>query len=294
MREKMGISEELKSTIRIFQETEMTEYHIYSTLADRVASEKNSRMLKKIAEDERRHAIFWKTYSDEEIKPNRFKVFYYSLAARFLGFTFAVKLMEKGEEKAQENYAQVIDAIPEAELIFQEEQEHETELLQMLDEDLLRYMGSIVLGLNDALVELTGALAGLTLALQKTQLIAMTGLITGLAAALSMGASEYLSTKSEDNTKNPVRASIYTGSTYVVTVIVLILPYLIIPNYYVALGLTLIAAILIIAAFNFYLSVAKDLSFKQRFLEMTLLSFGVTAISFIIGYIIRVFIGVDV
>jgi VIT1/CCC1 family predicted Fe2+/Mn2+ transporter len=289
----MEISKELKRTIRIFQEAEMTEYYVYSILADRIDSEKNSQMLKKIAEDERRHAIFWKTYSGEEIKPNRFKVFYYSLAARFLGFTFVVKLMEKGEEKAQANYATVIETIPEAKFIFQEEQEHEKDLLQMLDEDLLRYMGSIVLGLNDALVELTGALAGLTLALQKTKLIAMTGLITGLAAALSMGASEYLSTKSEDNTKNPVRASIYTGSTYVVTVLILILPYLVIPNYYFALGLTLLAAILIIAAFNFYLSVTKDISFKHRFFEMILLSFGVTAISFIIGYVIRTFIGVD-
>ena len=70
-----------------------------------------------------------------------------------------------------------------------------------------RYTGSIVLGLNDALVELTGALAGLTLALQDTKLIALTGSITGIAAALSMGASEYLSTKSEDVDRSPVKAS---------------------------------------------------------------------------------------
>ena len=42
---------------------------------------------------------------------------------------------------------------------------NESALLQLLDEEKLRYTGSIVLGLNDVLVELTGALAGLTLAL---------------------------------------------------------------------------------------------------------------------------------
>jgi VIT1/CCC1 family predicted Fe2+/Mn2+ transporter len=290
----MELTRELKDKIRIFQETEITEYHVYSKLARSVESDKNRKMLEKIADDERRHAIFWQDYSGEKIEPNHFKVFLYSLAARFLGFTFTVKLMEKGEEKAQENYEQVIEAIPEAEVIFQEELEHENKLLEMLDEDLLRYIGSIVLGLNDALVELTGALAGLTLALQNTRLIAMTGLITGLAAALSMGASEYLSTKSEETHKNPVRASIYTGSAYVVTVIFLILPYLLIPNYYVALGATLLAAILIIASFNYYLSIAKDLSFKVRFLEMVIISFGVAAFSFIMGYLIRTFLGVDV
>jgi VIT1/CCC1 family predicted Fe2+/Mn2+ transporter len=150
------------------------------------------------------------------------------------------------------------------------------------------------LGLNDALVELTGVLAGLTLALQNTRLIAMTGLITGLAAALSMGASEYLSTKSEETSKNPMRASIYTGSAYVVTVLFLILPYLIVSNYYIALGSTLLAAILIIASFNYYVSIAKDLSFRRRFLEMIILSFGVAAFSFVMGYVIRTFLGVDV
>jgi VIT1/CCC1 family predicted Fe2+/Mn2+ transporter len=290
----MELTKELKDKIRIFQETEITEYHIYSRLARMMESEENRKLLEKIAQDERRHAIFWQEYSHEMINPNRVKVFFYTLTARILGLTFSVKLMEKGEEKAQKNYEQVIEAIPESEIIFQEEIEHENELLEMLDEDLLRYIGSIVLGLNDALVELTGALSGLTLALQNTRLIAMTGLITGLAAALSMAASEYLSTKSEETSRNPIRASIYTGSAYVVTVLILILPYLILPNYYIALGATLLAAVLIIASFNYYISIAKDLSFKKRFLEMIIISFGVAVFSFLIGYVIRTFLGVDV
>jgi len=290
----VDLTQELIRTIRLFQETEITEHHIYSRLARRLRSEQNRHVLEKIAEDERRHALFWQKYTKEDIKPSQLKALFYSLMGRFLGFTFVVKLMEKGEEKAQENYSQVIQAIPEAEHIFREEQEHEKELLEMLDEELLRYIGSIVLGLNDALVELTGALAGLTLALQNTRLIAMTGLITGLAAALSMGASEYLSTKSEGTSKNPIRASIYTGSTYVVTVAFLILPYLIFSNYYIALACTLLVAIIIIASYNYYISIAKDLSFRKRFLEMILLSFSVATFSFIMGYLIRTLLGVDV
>ena len=289
----MELTEDLIRKIHLFQETEITEYHIYSKLAQRIESPDNQRMLLKIAEDERQHAEFWQRYTKKPLKPNAFKVVFYTIISRILGFTFGVKLMERGEEKAQANYEEVIEAIPEAAPIFQEELEHEQELLDMLDEELLRYVGSIVLGLNDALVELTGALAGLTLALQNTRLIAMTGLITGLAAALSMGASEYLSTKAEETSKNPFRASIYTGGAYVVTVIILILPYLIFADFYVALALTMLAAILIIASFNYYLSIAKDLSFKKRFLEMALISLGVTVISFGIGFIIRTFLGVD-
>jgi VIT1/CCC1 family predicted Fe2+/Mn2+ transporter len=291
---QVQLSDSLLRKIRTFQETEITEYHIYAKLAKRIDSPENRATLEKIAEDERLHAAFWQKYSKEAIKPNQLKVFFYTLISHIMGFTFAVKLMEKGEEKAQQNYEQVIERIPESEPIFIEEQEHEQQLLGMLDEELLRYMGSIVLGLNDALVELTGALAGLTLALQNTRLVAMTGLITGLAAALSMGASEYLSTKSEESTKNPLRASFYTGGAYVITVILLILPYLIFADYYLALGFTLVAAIFIIASFNYYLSIAKDLSFRKRFLEMAIISLAITIISFGIGYVIRTFLGVEI
>jgi VIT1/CCC1 family predicted Fe2+/Mn2+ transporter len=184
--------------------------------------------------------------------------------------------------------------VPEAGRILQDEDAHETALLGMLDEERLRYAGSIVLGLNDALVELTGALAGLTLALQNTQLIALTGLITGSAAALSMAASEYLSTRSEAGSRNPVRAALYTGAAYVLVVALLILPYLWIADYYLALACTLLAAVAVIAFFNYYISVAKDEAFRARFLEMLLLSFGVAAFSFLVGYALRRIFGIEV
>lgn len=171
-----------------------------------------------------------------------------------------------------------------------------------LGEERLRYTGSMVLGLNDALVELTGALAGLTLALRDARLIALTGSVTGLAAALSMAASSYLSTKSEETTptrsgapgKNPLKASVYTGTAYILTVLVLILPYLVLSNYYVSLACTLASAIAIIAGFNYYISVARSEPFKGRFLEMAGLSLGVAAFSFLVGFLLRTLLGVDV
>ena len=152
----------------------------------------------------------------------------------------------------------------------------------------------MVLGLNDALVELTGTLAGLTFALKNTRLVALAGLITGIAASLSMAASEYLSARTEQEGSHALKSSLYTGGAYVFTVIFLVLPYLVFSSYVLSLVFTIIAAIFIILVFNFYISVAKDLPFKQRFLEMAGISLGVAVISFIIGYLIRLFLGVDV
>jgi VIT1/CCC1 family predicted Fe2+/Mn2+ transporter len=211
-----------------------------------------------------------------------------------LGFTFGVKLMERGEEAAQQNYGQITAVIPEAATFMHEEEIHEAKLLAMLDEEHLRYAGSVVLGLNDALVELTGALAGLTLALQNTALIALTGLITGIAASLSMAASEYLATRSEETEKHPFRAAVYTGIAYIFTVVLLILPYLLLENYYICLAVALGTAVIIIALFNYYISVAKDVSFRERFLEMAGLSLGVAGLSFVIGYLVRTLLGIEV
>jgi VIT1/CCC1 family predicted Fe2+/Mn2+ transporter len=152
----------------------------------------------------------------------------------------------------------------------------------------------VVLGLNDALVELTGALAGLTLAFRDVQVIALSGLVTGIAASFSMGASEYLSTRSEDTDKNPVKAAVYTFIAYIVTVALLILPYLLLDNKFVCLGIALAVSVTIIAVFNFYLSVAKDQPFAKRFFEMAGLSLGVAALSFLIGFLISNWLGVNI
>jgi VIT1/CCC1 family predicted Fe2+/Mn2+ transporter len=290
----MAITKEIRERLLAYQEDEITEHHIYLMLAKAVKSPENSRVLAEIADDELRHYRTWRTYTQQDVKPDKLKVWKYHWISRILGFTFGVKLMERGEESAQDSYEQLRGTIPEAEAILREESEHEVALLELLDEERLRYMGSIVLGLNDALVELTGALAGLTLALQNTKLIALTGLIMGIAAALSMAASEYLSTKSEETEKHPVRASAYTGVAYVGTVLILILPYLILENFYLCLGCTLVAAVLIIGFFNYYISVAKDVPFGRRFLEMTGVSLGVAALSFLIGFVIRSFLGVEI
>ena len=290
----MTQEESIGHLIESFQRIEITEHNIYKRLARSIKDPENSKILHQIADDELRHYADWKNYTQRDIKPDMWNVWKYYLISRILGFTFGIKLMERGEERAQANYAQLKGKIPDIDKWIHEEEVHEQRLLEMLDEERLRYAGSVVLGLNDALVELTGALAGLTLALQNVKLIALSGLITGIAASLSMAASEYLSTRSEVTDKHPVRAAVYTGIAYIITVTLLVLPYLLISNYIVDLVITLILAVLIIAGFNYYISVAKDEAFRPRFLEMAGLSLGVATFSFIIGYFIRLWLGVDV
>ncbi len=277
-----------------YQRNEITEYHIYRNIAAQVKDEANRRVLERIANEEMGHYRTWRSYTGQEVEPDRRRIFKYTTLSRLFGFTFAVKLMEQGESAAQANYKALIPYIPAAKQVMDDEDAHEQQILALLDEEHLRYTGSMVLGLNDALVELTGALAGFTLALQDTHLIALTGSITGIAAALSMAASEYLSTKAEGTAKDPLKASLYTGIAYILTVLLLIAPYLLFANYYLCLAAALMVAVVIIAIFNYYIAVAKDEPFRARFLEMTGLSFGVSLFSFFVGYLLRTVFHIEV
>lgn len=289
------LSDPIKKLVEKMQIDEITEYYIYSKVAKGIKNDNNRKVLEKIANEEKAHSYVWKKYTNKEAKPKKLKVFWYVLISRILGFTFALKLLEKGEEAAGVNYDIIAKEIPKAKEIADDEDRHEKELLELLDEEKLKYVGSMVLGLNDALVELTGTLAGLSLAIQNTRIIALSGLITGISATLSMASSEFLSARSEGR-KDALKSCTYTGIAYLFTVIILILPFLLLPpeDYLVALGIMIASVVLIIAGFNYYISIAKDLKFKRRFLEMTGISLGVAVISFGIGILVKKFLGIDI
>ena len=288
------VSQEALAIIRKMQQNELTESAIYGKIAKFAKGDENKKTLMRLAQEEKAHYEIWKKYTGQELQPESGKVFWYSLIARVLGFTFAVKLMERGEEGAQEEYALLLQEVEESSHIRSQEEEHEQALLAMLDEERLQYVGSMVLGLNDALVELTGSLAGFTFAMQNTRLIALSGLIIGISATFSMASSEFLAARSEGRS-DALKSCSYTGIAYLLTVVLLVAPYLIFPTgqYIMALVCMLAIVILIIAGFTYYTSVAQDQPFRSRFLEMALISIGVAVMSFFVGIAAKKFLGVD-
>ncbi|MFH1441483.1 MAG: VIT1/CCC1 transporter family protein [Candidatus Omnitrophota bacterium] len=290
---KDNLSAEIYNKILRIQKNEITEHVIYKNLALEIKDENNRKILQNISDDELSHYDFWKDFTNKDVPVSRFKIFFYSFLAKAFGLSFGLKLMEGGEESAQEVYDKLKDIDPAVEKVIHDEERHEREVLNLIDEERLKYTGSIILGLNDALVELTGALSGFTLALQKPKLIAIVGLITGIAASLSMAGSEYLSTK-EEAVRNPVKACVYTGLAYILTVLLLVSPFFILNNPFLALGLTVSFVALVIFIFTFYVSVAKGINFKTRFSEMLGIALGVTVLNFIIGLLIRKYLNIDI
>jgi VIT1/CCC1 family predicted Fe2+/Mn2+ transporter len=287
----------LQKKLLLAQRNEISEYHTYSWLAKRTKDSRNQEILERIANEELSHYNIIKNLTQTEVKPRWFWVHRYRFISRLFGLSFGLRLMERGERKAENVYAELEKEIPEISKLLADEQNHENEILKLIKEERIEYAGSMVLGLNDALVELTGALAGLTLALQNSKIVAMTGFITGIAASLSMAASGYLSAREEadiNTIKNPLKSATYTGIAYIITVLILISPYLFLNNVYVSAAVMLALSILIILCYNFYITTAKDLKLWRRFGEMALISLGVACISFLIGILARIIFGVEI
>ena len=289
------ISKELKKQLLGMQQDELTGSMLYANMAARQKDEQNRTVFQDISRAERGHYETWKSYTGQDVAPNRVRIALFGLLSRVLGVTFTIKLFEKGEGAGISELKRIEQELPEARAILAEEEEHEQRLMSLIDEERLHYVGSIVLGLNDALVELTGTIAGLTFALANCRLVALSGLITGVSATLSMAASNYLAQRAEGNAK-ALKSSLYTGVAYLVAVFFIVLPYLLLPNdqYILAFGIMIAAVILMILGFNYYTSVAQDTPFFKRLAEMALISLGVAALSFAIGLAAKALLGISV
>jgi vacuolar iron transporter family protein len=288
------ISAELKKKLLAAQRNEITEYIVYGRLAGLVKDKAHAEILQRIAQDELMHYEYFKKMTGEDVGPDNFKVFYFVNISRAFGLNFGLKLMEQGEDLAGDDYATLRELVPHIEHVMEDEERHENSLINMIQEERLKYVSSVILGLNDALIELTATLAGFTLALQNTKLIGMLGLITGIAAAMSMSASEYLATKHEEEAKDPLKAAVYTGISYIGVVAVLVLPYFLFTNIFISLGLTVVLAVLTIFIFTFYVSVAQGHDFKGKFIEMAALSVVIAGITFLIGLAARNVFGLSI
>lgn len=274
---------------------ELTEAAIYARLAMLEKDLKNKQILESISADEASHARIIKDILGQDCQISSLKISWTVFCARVFGITFTLKAMERGENTASKTYRAILKAYPQLAMIAEDEDRHEAELISMLNDERLNNMGAIVLGLNDALVELTGALAGFTFAIGETSKIAKLGLITGLAAAMSMAASAFLSARADaqaggesgEESGNAIKTAAYTGFAYIITVLLLVAPYILLGSATIALGTMLLAAFGIIAFFNFYLSVARGTSFVRGFSVMAGISTIVALISYGFGYLLR-------
>ena len=149
--------------------------------------------------------------------------------------------------------------------------------------------GAIILGMHDAIVSLTGLIAGLFFAFTDANIIIITCIISSITAALSMGAANYLAVKTQ-NRKTALKSAFYTGGAYIITCILLILPFFIFTYRTSTIVSVILMAIFIIFTFN--RCCYHKQQFYKHFFEMLAICTIVSITAFFIGEIASQIFGV--
>ena len=279
---------------------EFTDSKLYERLSKTVSSTSPfAGVLMHLSETEHVHYEFWKKYApEEEPKVDKVKLYWVLFLRRVLGLTFASRFLDRHESSVVKEYQALAGLIPEAdkaafEEMVADEEEHEKEFAQKIESSAIRYISFVVLGLADALVEITGIHAGSLGIYDKTEIAGLAGVIAGAAASLAMASAAFAQAK--QGFQGSARLSaVYTGISYFVTAIILAAPYFLTPNMIYALGTSLSLAVVILALISYYSTVISGKPFLRDFLEILLIMLGVTVALYCFGYFIRVSTGITI
>lgn len=274
---------------------EYRDSQIYAALLARESDPVFRDTLKKMLTHEKKHFALWREFaSQKEFSVSPLTLRLYLFMRRVLGLTFTLRFLEHAEHNGIELYKEARSHIdgefrPLFNEIIEDETRHEKELIKEIKEEKVEFISSIILGLNDGLIELTGALVGFSFAFSGPRTVALTGLITGIAASLSMASSAYMQARHEQG-KDAKKSALYTGISYITVVILLIVPFFLFAATLSALIVMFAIALVIIFSISYYTAIIFERPFKKQFSEILLFSLGVSLISFLIGSLFQSFL----
>ena len=272
---------------------ELLDHELYARLAARERNERNRKLLEELARDELRHHLFWSKLAGPVRLGlgDRLRLRLLLSLSMLAGKTFTIKLLERGEAATVGEYRRAAaelggELAAELARVIEDEELHESELASSLDELVVRQLGSIALGVSDAIIELTGVLAGFAGYTGSPLQVAAAGLIVGVSAALSMAAAAYSQAKHERG-KNPRTTATFTGLFYMLTVLALVAPLLLGVPTSLGVALSLACALAILAAFSFYSAVIMERPFLREYLENAAVIMAVSLVGYAFGQIVK-------
>jgi VIT1/CCC1 family predicted Fe2+/Mn2+ transporter len=278
-------------------QNEYKDYAVYAALARREKNPVSRKALKVMAESEKSHFEFWKKYAPRTVpKISRLKIWLHVFLRAFLGLTFTLKFHERHEHSVVVSYKSVFGLIPavdrsEFESMLQDEEQHEAYLMGQVREERVKYISFVVLGLADAVVEISGIHAGSLGVYTKTELAGLAGVVAGMAASISMASAAYAQAKQgfEGSAK---WGAIYTGISYMVTAIFLALPYFLTGSMVFALGASVTLGVVLVAMLTYYNAVVSTKGFARQFGELSAIILGASFALYLAGTLIRQLLGI--
>ena len=293
------VSPELARLAAESAQDEYADRSVYLALSRREKNPEFKRALENIASGEQSHYEFWKTYApDVKVSAKKLRTYVIVLIRILLGLTFTLKLLERHEGKLHIRYRKIAESIPPADkhrfqAMMDSEEGQEDLLIGKIQENRVKYMSFIVLGLADAVVEISGIHAGSLGIYGLTELAGLAGVIAGMAASIAMGTAAYAQAK-QGFQGSAKWSAIYTGVSYMITAVLLALPYFLTKNMAGALVTSLVIGVVLVATMTFYDTVISARPFKRQFGEIAGIILAASIALFIIGTIVGQYLGVRI
>ncbi len=291
--------EELTSLAVTSCRNELTEHVVYSRLAASYAKKKPdfAESLNNLAATEKRHYEFWKKHAGgADPRPSGLRIGLVMVLKMVLGTTFAVKFLEGSEQKTIRKYNSVANLIPAEdkpafEAMLLDETEHEVMFANQLKSAAIKYISFIILGLADAIVEISGIHAGSLGLYKSTEITGLAGIVAGASASIAMASAAYAQAKQGFEGK-PSISAVFTGISYFVTAVVLATPYFLTGDKVVALISSVVVAVLVVAFIDYYNSVVSGTSFLRDFGELAGIMLGATVALYFFGSVVASLLGI--
>ena len=289
--EQSFLPPELADVARRACKDEFTDYTVYLALSKYERNPKFRETLAGLGETERVHYEFWRKYApDTRVSAARLRVYSVQLLRLLLGLTFTMKFLERHEGVIVRRYKQVERFIPAEDRsrfdqMVADEEHHENSLMGGIEEGRVKYMAFIVLGLADAVVEVSAIHAGSLGIYRRTEIAGLAGIIAGMAASIAMASAAYAQAQ-QGFSGSAKKSAIYTGVSYLITAVLLAFPYFLTQTQYIALASSLIVGMVLVALITYYDTVISERVFRRQFIELAGIILGATAALYLIGLVI--------
>lgn len=274
---------------------------IYERLADsyKGSNQRYSETFRKLAATECKHYNFWRKIArGKESHPSRFEIWAVLLLRRVFGTTFAIKFLESHETETIERYKSVAHLIPdEDKKIFQEiindEVEHEKGFRADIESSYVKYISFVILGLADAIVEISGIHAGSLGIYNSTRITGLAGVVAGAAASIAMASAAFAQAKQGFKGSASLSA-IFTGISYFISAVILAGPYFLTENKIDAMATSLILGVVILLITIYYNSVISEGHFRRDFAELVAIMLAATVVLYVFGEAVRIYTGITI
>jgi VIT1/CCC1 family predicted Fe2+/Mn2+ transporter len=300
---------------RDFMRDEFRDSAVYARLAADEADPGAKGLLLMLSATERSHARDWQSLLKGRAKLGRDSIILKATIAEMLivrklfGIAFVVKYLERHERYGLAKYRTALrdPSLTRREgrhirRIIREDAAYEATLVRQAEayKGELVYSQSIILGLNDGLVEILALVAGIAVVATSSLMVVALGLLAGISGTLSMAGGAYLSAKSGElvvngkssrRTSNPRKEAAYTGLWYFIGALISVLPFI--------AGMTglegdLVAMVLVaaaLAAASSVIAIMSGTSIRKRATEMVAISLGAALVTVAIGTLARYYLG---